>query len=246
MNDDRPSSSPAAARPSARSAARSRTSPRSSWARSRCARPCARAGVRPDQVDEVVLGCILQAGLGMNPARQATIKAGLPGVGAGPHREQGLRLGAEGGDAGRAGDQVRRRRDRGRGRHGEHEPRAVPAARRALGRAAGPRPASLDHMIHEGLTDAFHDIHMGITAENLVERYGISPRGPGRVRGARARPARRRRSSEGRFKDEIVAVPVPRQEGRPTLVDTDEHPRAGHHGGVAGASSSPPSRTAAR
>ena len=59
------------------------------------------------QVDEVILGCILQAGLGMNPARQAAIKAGIPEVGARAHREQGLRLRPEGGDAGRAGDQGR-------------------------------------------------------------------------------------------------------------------------------------------
>ena len=72
-----------------------------------------RAGVRPDQVDEVILGCILQAGLGMNPARQATIKAGLPESGARHHREQGVRLGPEGGGDGGAGDPLRRRGGRG-------------------------------------------------------------------------------------------------------------------------------------
>jgi acetyl-CoA C-acetyltransferase len=80
-------------------------------------------------------------------------------------------------------------------------------------------------MIHEGLTDAFHDIHMGITAENLVERYGISREDQdafAALSQARAAAAIR----EGRFKAEIAPVPVPQKKGELRLVDTDEHPRA--------------------
>jgi acetyl-CoA C-acetyltransferase len=79
-------------------------------------------------------------------------------------------------------------------------------------------------MIHEGLTDAFHDIHMGITAENLVERYGIGREEQDAFAAesqARAAAAIR----EGRFQAEIVPVPVPQKKGEPSLVATDEHPR---------------------
>ena len=80
-------------------------------------------------------------------------------------------------------------------------------------------------MIHEGLTDAFHDIHMGVTAENLVERYGISRAD----QDAFAAESQRRAESaikSGAFKDEIVPVVVPGKKGE-TRVDTDEHPRPG-------------------
>ena len=82
----------------------------------------------------------------------------------------------------------------------------------------------LDHMIHEGLTDAFHDIHMGITAENVAEAYGISREDQDAFAAesqARAAAAIR----EGRFKAEIVAVPLPQKKGESRLVEQDEHPR---------------------
>jgi acetyl-CoA C-acetyltransferase len=83
----------------------------------------------------------------------------------------------------------------------------------------------LDHMIHEGLTDAFYDIHMGVTAENLVERYGLTREDQDAFAAesqARAAAAIR----EGRFKSEIVPVEIPQKKGGPTRFDTDEHPRA--------------------
>jgi acetyl-CoA C-acetyltransferase len=83
----------------------------------------------------------------------------------------------------------------------------------------------LDHLIHEGLTDAFHDIHMGVTAENLVERYGIS-----RVdQDAFAAESQRRAGAavqSGAFREEIVPVVVAGKKGE-TRIDTDEHPRPG-------------------
>ena len=81
-------------------------------------------------------------------------------------------------------------------------------------------------MIHEGLTDAFHDIHVGITAENVVERYGISRAD----QDAFAAESQRRAVAAiqaGAFKDEIVPVPVAGKKGETTLVDTDEYPRPG-------------------
>lgn len=183
-----------------------------------------RAGVRPDQVDEVVLGCILQAGQGMNPARQAAIKAGLPqtvpahtvnkvcgsGLKAVMLATQAVRCGdAEVVVAGGTESMSR-------------APFLLPGAR--WGERLGHGKA-LDHMIHEGLTDAFDDVHMGITAENVADKYGISREDQDRFAAesqARAEAA----IKEGRFKDEIVPVPVPGKKGQ-TLVETDEHPRAG-------------------
>ena len=184
-----------------------------------------RAGIRPDQVDEVVMGNILQAGLGMNPARQAAIKAGLPesvpahtvnkvcgsGLKAVMLASQAIRCGdaevvVAGGMESMSG-----------------APYLLPGAR--WGQRLGHGQA-LDHMIHEGLTDAFHDIHMGITAENLVERHGISRED----QDAFAAESQRRAEAAikgGLFRDEIVPVPLPQKKGEPRPFDTDEHPRPG-------------------
>ena len=183
-----------------------------------------RSGVRPDQVDEVLLGNILQAGLGMNPARQAAIKAGLPDsvpattvnkvCGSGL---QSVMMAAQAIKAGDAEILVA-----GGTENMTRAPYLLPGAR--WGERLG-NGTVLDHMIHEGLTDAFHDIHMGVTAENLVERYGISRAD----QDAFAAESQRRAESaikSGAFKDEIVPVVVPGKKGE-TRVDTDEHPRPG-------------------
>jgi acetyl-CoA C-acetyltransferase len=183
-----------------------------------------RSGVRPDQVDEVILGNILQAGLGMNPARQAAIKAGLPDsvpattvnkvCGSGL---QSVMMAAQAIKAGDAEIVVA-----GGTENMTRAPYLLPGAR--WGERLG-NGTVLDHMIHEGLTDAFHDIHMGVTAENLVERYGISRAD----QDAFAAESQRRAESaieSGAFKDEIVPVFVPGKKGE-TRVDTDEHPRPG-------------------
>lgn len=183
-----------------------------------------RAGIRPDQVDEVVLGCVLTAGQGMNPARQAAIKAGLPdtvpahtvnkvcgsGLKAVMLAAQAIKAGdAEVVAAGGIESMSR-------------APFLLPGAR--WGERLG-HGKVLDHMIHEGLTDAFHDIHMGITAENLVERYGITREDQDAFAAeshARATAALR----EGRFRAEIVAVEIAQKKGEPRRIETDEHPRA--------------------
>ena len=184
-----------------------------------------RSGARPDQVDEVILGCILQAGLGMNPARQASIRAGIPesvpahtvnkvcgsGLKAVMLAAQAVKcadaeLVVAGGTESMSG-----------------APYLLPGGR--WGQRLG-NGTLLDHMIHEGLTDAFHDIHMGITAENVVERYRIAREEQDAFAAesqARAEAAIR----DGRFKAEIVPVPVPQKKGEARLFDTDEYPRAG-------------------
>ena len=184
-----------------------------------------RAGIRPDQVDEVILGCILQAGLGMNPARQAAIKAGLPdsvpattvnkvcgsGLKAVMLAAQAIRCGdAEVIVAGGTESMSR-------------APYLLPGAR--WGERLG-HGKVLDHMIHEGLTDAFHDIHMGITAENVAERYSID-RAEQDAFAAESQARAEAAIREGRFKAEIVAVPLPQKKGEPKAFDTDEYPRAG-------------------
>ncbi len=184
----------------------------------------ARASVRPDQVDEGILGCILQAGLGMNPARQASIKGGLPeSVPAHTVNKvcgSGLKavmLAAQAIKAGDAEVVVA-----GGLESMSQAPFLLPGAR--WGERLG-HGKVLDHMIHEGLTDAFYDIHMGITAENLVERYGLTREEQDAFAAesqARAAAAIR----EGRFKSEIVPVEVPQKKGEPKRFDTDEHPRA--------------------
>ncbi|HUG52469.1 MAG TPA: acetyl-CoA C-acetyltransferase [Vicinamibacteria bacterium] len=183
-----------------------------------------RAGVRGDQVDEVLLGCVLQAGLGMNPARQAALKAGLPesvpattvnkvcGSGLEAVMRAAQAIKAEDAEVVVAGGTENMSR----------APYLLPGAR--WGERLGHGQA-IDHMVHEGLTDAFHDIHMGVTAENLVERHHISRED----QDAFAAESQRRAEAAikaGAFKDEIVPVVVAGKKGE-TRIDTDEHPRPG-------------------
>jgi acetyl-CoA C-acetyltransferase len=183
-----------------------------------------RAGVPAEAVDETIMGCILQAGQGMNPARQASIKSGIPesvpahtvnkvcgsGLKAVMLAAQAIKAGDAGLVAAGGFESMSR------------APFLLPGAR--WGERLG-HGQVLDHMIHEGLTDAFHDIHMGITAENLVERYGISREDQDAFAAesqARAAAALR----EGRFQDEIVAVPLPQKRSPAKPFTQDEHPRA--------------------
>jgi acetyl-CoA C-acetyltransferase len=183
-----------------------------------------RAGVDGADVDEVVLGCVLQAGLGQNPARQAAIGAGIPkevpattinmlcgsGLKAATLAAQMIRAGdAEILVAGGMENMTR-------------APYLMPAAR--FGARMGPTEL-IDSMTQDGLIDAFNDIHMGITAENLAEQYGIS-RDEQDTFAADSQQKAERAIASGVFKDEIVAVEVPEKRGT-RLVTIDEHPRAG-------------------
>ena len=184
-----------------------------------------RAGVRPDRIDEVILGCILQAGLGMNPARQAAVRAGLPeSVPAHTVNKvcgSGLKavmLAAQAIKSGDAEVVVAGGMESMSG-----APFLLPGAR--WGERLG-NGKVVDHMLHEGLTDAFHDIHMGITAENLVERYGIT-RADQDAFAAESQVRAEAAIREGRFKEEIVPVAVPGKRGEVKAIDTDEYPRPG-------------------
>jgi acetyl-CoA C-acetyltransferase len=184
-----------------------------------------RSATPPEAVDEVILGLILQAGLGMNPARQVAIRAGLPesvpaytvnkvcgsGLKAVMLAAQAVKCGdAEVVLAGGAESMSR-------------APYLLPGAR--WGERLG-NGRILDHMIHEGLTDAFNDIHMGVTAENVASRYKISRDAQDAFAAesqARAEAAMR----EGRFDAEVVPVSLSGKKGETTTVSKDEHPRPG-------------------
>ncbi|MFZ0974289.1 MAG: acetyl-CoA C-acetyltransferase [Solirubrobacteraceae bacterium] len=183
-----------------------------------------RAKIAGDEVDEVVLGCVLTAGLGQNPARQVAIGAGIP-------KEvpattinmvcgSGLKAVAIASQMIRAGDVnvvVA-----GGMENMTRAPYLMPAAR--FGARTGDAQL-IDSMVHDGLWDAFNDIHMGITAENLAEQYGISREEQDQF-AAESQHKAERAVAEGIFREEIVPVEVP-VKGGTRMVDGDEAPRAG-------------------
>jgi acetyl-CoA C-acetyltransferase len=183
-----------------------------------------RVAIAGEEVDEVVLGCVLQAGLGQNPARQVAIGAGLP-------KEvpattinmvcgSGLKAVAIASQMIRAGDVhivVA-----GGMENMTRAPYLIPSGR--FGARMGDAEL-IDSMVHDGLWDAFNAIHMGITAENLAEQYGISREEQDEF-AARSQQKAERAGSEGAFADEIVQIAVPAKGGT-RMVDIDEGPRAG-------------------
>ena len=183
-----------------------------------------RTGVSPEEVDEVVLGCVLQAGLGQNPARQVSIGAGIP-------KEvpattinmlcgSGLKSVAIAAQMIRAGDAEVVLA--GGMENMSRAPYLVPNAR--FGARMGDTKL-IDSMVHDGLTDAFNDIHMGITAENLAEQYDISRERQDEFAAASQQKAVQA-IEDGVFRDEIVPVEIRERRGT-RVVDTDEHPRPG-------------------
>ncbi|HZR97493.1 MAG TPA: acetyl-CoA C-acetyltransferase [Chloroflexota bacterium] len=184
-----------------------------------------RAGVAPDAVDEVILGNVLQAGAGMNPARQAALAADLPvtvpamtinkvcgsGLKAVALAAQAICLGdAEIVVAGGMENMTR-------------APYLLEKARYGYRMGDG---KLVDSMIHDGLWCAFGDCHMGVTAENVAREYAIGRDQQDRFAAeSQARAARAVES--GAFDAEIVPVPVPAGRGDTQLVTRDEHPRPG-------------------
>jgi acetyl-CoA C-acetyltransferase len=182
-----------------------------------------RAGVSPEQVDEVYLGCVLAAGQGQNVARQAAIKAGLPvGVTATTTNMvcgSGMKTVVDAARAILAGDaQIVVA-------GGTENMSATPylAKGQRWGSRMGDAPL-VDMMVGDGLTDVFNDYHMGITAENVAEQWGISREDQDALAlGSQQKAAEA--VAAGRFADEIVPVTVMarRQE---IVFDTDEYPRS--------------------
>ena len=184
-----------------------------------------RAGAKAEDVGDVVLGCVLQAGNGMNVARQAALKAGLPvetpgetvnrvcgsGLQAVVHAVEAIRVGYV--DTMVAGGTESM----------SNAPYLLKGAR--WGYRMGNAEA-IDSMLQEGLTCAIAACHMGITAEEVATRYNVS-RADQDAFAAESQQRAVRAIGEGRFKEEIVPVPVPQRKGDPIVVDTDEYPRAG-------------------
>ena len=185
----------------------------------------ARAGVAPADVGDVVLGCVLQAGAGMNVARQAGLKAGVPrevpgetvnrvcgsGLQAVVHAIEALRVGYV--DTMVAGGTESM----------SNAPYLLKGAR--WGYRMGHAEAT-DSMLAEGLTCAINEIHMGLTAEEIASRYGVS-RADQDAFAAGSQQRAERAIEGGLFTSEIVPVEVPRKTGQPVRVDTDEYPRPG-------------------
>jgi acetyl-CoA C-acetyltransferase len=182
-----------------------------------------KSGVKPEEVDEVIMGNVLQAGLGQNPARQAAMKAGLPknvpSMTINKVCGSGLKtvhLATQAILAGDADIIVA-----GGMENMSQAPYLLKNARN--GYKMGDQKV-VDSMISDGLWCAFNDYHMGMTAENLCERYNITREEQDEF-AADSQQKAVAAITEGRFKEEIVPVEVPQRKGSPIVFDTDEFPR---------------------
>lgn len=184
-----------------------------------------RAGIKPEIVDEVYLGCILQAGLGQNVARQVSINAGIPVTTPATTINilcgSGLRTVSLAAQTIIAGDNdivvV------GGTENMSLAPYTVPSAR--FGARMG-NNVMVDTMINDALTDAFNNYHMGITGENIAEQYNITREEQDAFAASSQNKAEAAIAS-GRFKDEIVPVSIPQRRGDDIVVDEDEYPKKG-------------------
>ncbi|MDM5229281.1 acetyl-CoA C-acetyltransferase [Cytobacillus sp. NJ13] len=184
-----------------------------------------KAGVTPDQIDEVILGNVLQAGLGQNPARQAALKAGLPeSVSAMTINKvcgsglKAVHLAAQAILAGDAEAVIA-----GGMENMSQAPYILKNARNGF--KMGDQKL-IDSMISDGLWCAFNDYHMGVTAENLCSKYELSREEQDEFAAASQEKASKA-IEEGKFKDEIVPVEIPQRKGDPIIFDTDEYPKKG-------------------
>lgn len=184
-----------------------------------------RAGIKPEMVEEVIMGAVLQGGLGQNVARQMTLDAGLPievpAMTINKVCGSGLRaveLAAQIIKAGDADIVVA-----GGAENMSATAYAMPAARWG---ARMNNAQMVDMMVNDGLWDAFNGYHMGITAENVAEQWGIT-----REELDEFSVISQNRAEEaikaGKFKDEIVPVEIPQRKGDPIIFDTDEFPKFG-------------------
>lgn len=184
-----------------------------------------RAGIKGELIEEVIMGNVLQAGLGQNPARQSSVMAGIPydipAMTINKVCASGLRsvgLAAQLIAAGEADVIVA-----GGMENMSAAPYLMTGARWGYRMGDG---KLVDEMIKNGLWCAFGDVHMGITAENVAERYGVTREDQDRLALASQQKAVAAIDT-GRFKDEIVPVPVPQKKGEPVNITTDEFPRRG-------------------
>ncbi|HEY0099177.1 MAG TPA: acetyl-CoA C-acetyltransferase [Pyrinomonadaceae bacterium] len=182
-----------------------------------------RAGVAPEDVDEVIMGCVVQAGVGQNPARQAALKGGIPfGVSAVTINKvcgSGLKsvmMAAQEVKLGDAGIVVA-----GGMESMSNAPYLLPKAREGYRLGNG---TLVDAMIHDGLWCAFENYHMGNTGEVVAERYNVTRAEQDEY----ALNSHRKAAAAikaGKFRDEILPVEIPNKKGAPVIFDTDESVR---------------------
>jgi acetyl-CoA C-acetyltransferase len=184
-----------------------------------------KAGIDPASIDEVVFGNVLQGGLGQNPARQIAIDAGIPievpSMTINKVCGSGLRavgLAAQMIKAGDADIIVA-----GGTENMSMSSYVMPKAR--WGARMGDAKL-IDTLVHDGLTDAFSGVHMGITAENINEKWGLT-REEQDAFAANSQQKAEAAQKAGAFKNEIVPVIIPQRKGDPIVFDTDEYPKAG-------------------
>lgn len=182
-------------------------------------------GLSPDEVDEVILGNVLQAGLGQNVARQVSIHSGIPievpsltinkvcGSGL-----KAVQLAAQAIMAGDADVIIA-----GGTENMSQAAYVVPGARWGMRMGNG---TMLDTMVYDGLTDVFNGYHMGVTAENIVEEFGLTREQQDELAVSSQNKAEKALLS-GRFKDEIIPVRIKQRKGDDVVVDMDEYPKAG-------------------
>jgi acetyl-CoA C-acetyltransferase len=185
----------------------------------------ARTGLEPQQIDEVVMGQVLTAGTGQNSARQSAIGANLPvevpattvnkvcgsGLKAVQLATQAIRCGDA--EIFIAGGQENM----------SLAPHVLPNSRNGVRMGEW---TLIDTMLVDGLWDAFHDCHMGCTAENVATQYGISRAEQDAFAAASQQKAEAAQKA-GRFRDEIVPIEIPQPKGPAVVFDTDEYPRPG-------------------
>lgn len=184
-----------------------------------------RANISANDVDELIFGNVLQAGLGQNVARQVSIHSGLPVevpsftlnkvCGSGLKAVQLAVQAIQNGDA----EVI----VAGGTENMSQSAYVVPSAR--WGQRMG-NTQMVDTMVYDGLTDVFNNYHMGITAENIVEKYGFT-REQLDALAVESQNRAVKAMADGKFKDEIVPVLIPQRKGDPVVVDTDEYPKPG-------------------
>jgi acetyl-CoA C-acetyltransferase len=183
-----------------------------------------RSGVKPAQISEVIMGQVLTAGVGQNPARQALIRAGIPDSVPGMTVNQvcgsGLKATHLAAQAIRCGDAEIVIAG------GQENMSAAPHV--LNGSRDGFRMGDaklIDSMVSDGLWDAYNDYHMGVTAENIARQFGISRLEQDEFAAASQQKAQSAQSA-GRFKEEIAPIRIPSRKGD-TLFDADEYIRGG-------------------
>jgi acetyl-CoA C-acetyltransferase len=181
--------------------------------------------LKPVEVDEVIMGCVLQAGQGQNVARQATIYGGLPketnAFTVNKVCASGLKaiaLGAQAIMLGEAEVVIA-----GGMENMSAVPYGLPQARWGYRMNVDVKGDFYDLMVLDGLWEIFYGYHMGYTAENIAELYGISREEQDKL-GLMSHQRARKAIQEGIFKEEIVPVVIPQKKGEPIVFDTDERP----------------------